>query len=110
MTNKATEAKEIPSFDRGQPVTIAVAWDAYPVNVFFSYIMPGEEISIVDDGYGEPLSNIEKVADDVYSFVIQTNKFKAGTCSWHFWGETLGVVVVSKFGKFCINDAPSQLL
>ena len=64
----------------------------------------------MDDGHGQPLSAIERLAEDSYSATVLTSSFVPGMCWWHFWGVSNGVTVVSKYGKFVINETPVALL
>jgi len=100
---------DTPRFDRGQPVTIAIAWEADPEEVFFAYVAPGEEVAVVDDGCGQPSSRIEELDAGAFSFTIPTSRFRPGVCHWRFWGEVGGECVVSKYGKFEVVGGPPQL-
>ncbi len=95
--------------DRGQPITVMVTWKAITDNVFFSYLPPGEEIPVVDDGINQPTTIIEKVEDGTYRAKFSTEGFEAGVCWIHFWGTLFGKTVVAKYGCIRIKDVPPQI-
>jgi hypothetical protein len=86
-----------------------VTWKTVTDNVFFSYLPPGEEIPIVDDGVNQPTTFIEKIEDGVYCAKFSTEGFETGKCWIHFWGTLFGKTVVAKYGCIQIKDVPPQL-
>lgn len=96
--------------DRGQPVTVEVAFDHDPDEIYFAYLRPGEERPTVDDGFGQPKSRIRAEGPALFRYTMSTVGWKAGLAWWHFWSMVDGEVSASIFGKLQINDAPLQLL
>lgn len=93
--------------DRGTPVTITVFFDRDPVEVYATFIRPGEKRAVVDPGYGKSGSRIRRPAKGAYSYVIDTTGFRPGRVDWHVWG----VEDASKFGWFVVRaSGPPQLL
>jgi hypothetical protein len=106
------ELKEGDSIDRGTPVTVTFILEGDPEGIDFIYTRPGETRPIVDEGYGNPGSQIRRVGPlgggIAYQAVIDTDKFETGVVQGHFVSSL--PYKASRFFSFHVRSAPRQLL
>lgn len=95
--------------ERGNLVFLTAPFDGDPDEVYVSYLPPDERRPVVDPGYGQRGSRIERLAEGVYFYTIDTRECRGGVLQWHFWSE--GVEhQKSAFGEVRIPERPAQLL
>ncbi len=98
--------------DRGNPVTIDIALDHDPEEVYFCYLKPGEEQPTFDAGFGQPGSFLVQTAPGMYRYVIETTDWPLSPPDawWHFWGVDENRHAVDKWGRLWIRGGPQQML
>jgi hypothetical protein len=102
--------------DRGQPIIVIVTFgDGSPDAVNFSYTRPGSDQPFVDDGFGQPKSQIVCLSIGVYRYTFSTTGFPTGIGHWVCTGEwdaplPDGHDSVTIRGKYSVRDAPATLI